>query len=60
MNSFSGKNVKVVFDDGNDLNVTLTKPLGCGGSKCAFAINHDLVLIVPNNRFELPINYDNW
>jgi hypothetical protein len=60
MNSFSNKNVKIEVDDLNTFDVTLTKPLGCGGSKCAFAITTDLVLMVPNSRFNLPHNYNNW
>ena len=59
--AFDNKIVTVQIPNNPLLEITLTTPIGCGGSKCAFKITSDLVLILPNVRGKiLPDNFSNW
>ena len=51
--------IKIKFNDGKILNLMLDFPIGCGGSKCAFVITDDLVLLLPNIRGILD-KFVNW
>lgn len=58
---FDNKTVIIQISNDQLLEITLTTPVGCGGSKCAFKITSDLVLILPNLRGKLlSNNFSNW
>src|SRR5204863_4551515 len=58
---FDNKTVIIQIPNNPLLEITLTTPINCGGSKCAFKITSDLVLMLPNLRGKtLGNSFSNW